>query len=133
VKIGGHSAEQIQEINEIRVEQRNLYYKYRFWIVGGIPYVVFVLMLGLLNVREFSGPREDYPIFFYVAILGLGLALVWLVIEVHKIPFPKEDPWLWKQVNLKAKEKHKQYKSMSDADFSGIMKAVGMRGGKEDD
>lgn len=126
------TSQEVQEINEIRVEQRNLYYQYRFWVVGGIPWALFIGILALLNVDEFAGPRRDYPIYFYITLVLIGVLIVWGTIALHKYAFDDEDTYLWSKVNDIAKEKHKKFNSMKSDEFGELMKAVGMRGGKDD-
>ncbi len=127
------SAQQIAEINEIRVKERALYYFGRFWIVGGITWLLFIGMFGLQFAPEFRGVRADYPWFFFIAFFLVGILIVWAVIALHPLLLEDEDTYLWKKVNTVAKDKHDRYKEMADDDFSELMQFVGMRGVKEED
>jgi hypothetical protein len=126
------TAEEISEINEIRVKEREKYYFGRFWIVGGMSWLCFLGMFGLQFAPEFKGVRADYPWFFFGAFFLIGVLIVWATIAIHPLTLEDEDTYLWKKVNEVASEKHNKYKQMNDDQFSTLMKSVGMRGGRED-
>lgn len=126
------TAEEISEINEIRVKARELYYFGRFWIVGGVTWLIFVGLFFLQFAPEFKGVRADYPWFYVVSTMLVGILIVWAVIAIHPLILEDEDTYLWGKVNTVAEAKHEKYKQMSDDQFSDLMKSVGMRGGRED-